>query len=280
VGLGFHHLQKEVKLPNLTAMFKNKKRLSHHAVGGFSVLIIFGLLALGVSLGCSVGALVVQVETPTVGPNKTPQPTFTFTPFWTPTFTPTPVPTDTPSPVPTSTATPIPSPTTENTVEPALAAVEAAPPPAEPAAPPPPAEPTATPPPAEPAPAPTSAFPFNVVYYTHDTGSPGETRITGWIRLDIAPGQYKTLPNFQIRAVAPDSQVYLSDLSGPGTADSTVANAGDNHRMNTKLEVRPYTSGVYKIQLVEGGVQVSQEIEVNLSASPRQYVHFDFFKQQ
>jgi hypothetical protein len=98
--------------------------------------------------------------------------------------------------------------------------------------------------------------------------------------VDFAPGQYKTLPNFQIRAVAPDGQVYLSELSGPGTADSTVANAGDNHRMNTKLEVRPYTSGVYKIQLVEGGVQASQEIEVNFSASPRQYMHFDFFKQE
>jgi hypothetical protein len=146
--------------------------------------------------------------------------------------------------------------------------------PAAPAAPPP------TPTPAEPTTTPTPAFPFNVVYYQHDTGSPGETRITGWIRLDIAPGQFKTLSNFQIKALAPDGQVYLSELSGSGTADSTAPGTGDNHRMNTKLEIRPYTPGLYKIQLVEGGVQVSPEVELTLNAEPRQYVHFEFFKSQ
>jgi hypothetical protein len=119
-----------------------------------------------------------------------------------------------------------------------------------------------------------------VVYYQHDTGSPGETRITGWIRLDIAPGQFKTLSNFQIKAVAPDGNTYLSEPSGSGTADSTSPGTGDNHRMNTKLEIKPYTPGVYKIQLVEGGVQVSQEIEVTLNAEPRQYTHLEFFKLQ
>ena len=49
---------------------------------------------------------------------------------------------------------------------------------------------------------------------------------------------------------------------------------------NTKLEIRPYTAGTYKIYLVEGGVQVSPEVELNLSAEPRQYVHFEFFKQE
>jgi hypothetical protein len=50
--------------------------------------------------------------------------------------------------------------------------------------------------------------------------------------------------------------------------------------MNTKLEIRPYTPGLYKIQLVEGGVQVSPESEINLTAEPQQYVHFEFFKQE
>jgi hypothetical protein len=50
--------------------------------------------------------------------------------------------------------------------------------------------------------------------------------------------------------------------------------------MNTKLEIRPYTPGVYKIMLVEGGLQVSPEIELTLSADPLQYVHIDFFKQE
>lgn len=244
----------------------NQKLSSHGPKMAGMWVVIFGLAGLVASLGCSVGALIVQVETPTPTPFKTPQPTFTFTPNWTSTFTPSPIPTETPSPTLTPTQTPTPSPT------PAEAPAEAAPPP--------PAEPTATPTPAEPTATPTPAFPFNVVYYQHDTGSPGETRITGWIRLDIAPGQFKTLSNFQIKALAPDGQVYLSELSGSGTADSTQAGTGDNHRMNTKLEIRPYTSGLYKIQLVEGGVQVSPEVEINLAAEPRQYVHFDFFKQQ
>ncbi len=251
----------------------NPERFNQRSASGLWLLVVFSLVGLGVSLGCSVGSLIVQVNTPTPTPFKTPQPTFTFTPNWTPTFTPSPIPTDTPSPTLTPTSTPTPTPTVATTSEPAQAAVEAA-------APPPPAEPTATPSPAEPAATPTPAFPFNVVYYTHDTGSPGETRITGWIRLDISPGQFKTLSNFQIKALAPDGNTYLSDLSGPGTADSTMPGTGDNHRMNTKLEIRPYTPGIYKIQLVEGGVQVSPEVEVNLGAEPRQYVHFEFFKQQ
>ncbi len=236
-------------------------------------IAILGLTALMVSLGCSAGALIVQVGTPTPTPYKTPQPTFTVTPIRTATSTPTPTPTATNTPTPTPTHTPSPTPT------PALR--ETASPPSEPvqqAAPAAPVEPTATPTPAEPTATPTPAFPFNVVYYQHDTGSPGETRITGWIRLDTGPGYFKTLSNFQIKVIAPDGNVYLSDPSGTGTADSTVAGTGDNHRMNTKLEIRPYTPGVYKIQLVEGGTPVSSEVKVTFAAEPRQYVHFDFFK--
>lgn len=248
---------------------KSSSQRSNLAVALFAV---FGLVGLGLTIGCSVGTLIMQVTTPTPTTFKTPQPTFTFTPNWTPTFTLTPIPTDTPTVTSTPTQTPTPTPTSEEPAAPAQAAVEAVP-----AV---PAEPTDTPPPVEPEATPTPAFPFNVVYFAHDTGSPGETRITAWIRLDLAPGQYKTLSNFQIKAIAPDGNTYLSDLSGPGTADSTPAGAGDSHKMNTKLEIRPYTPGLYKIQLVEGGVQVSPESEINLTADPQQYVHFDFFKQE
>jgi hypothetical protein len=50
--------------------------------------------------------------------------------------------------------------------------------------------------------------------------------------------------------------------------------------MNTKLEFVPYTAGLYKIMLIEGEIQVSPEIEINLSANPLQYAHFDFYKQE
>ncbi len=233
-----------------------------------SPLIIFVLISLILSLGCSVGALVVQAPTPTPTPYKTPKPTFTFTPPWTATFT--------PSPTPTETATPTETPSPTPTETPAETA--SSPPPAEQAPPEEPAEPTATPAPEEPATTPTPAYPFNVVYYQHGTGSPGETRITGWIRADYGPGKYKTLSGYQIKAIAPDGNTYLSEVSGPGFGDSTVKGTSDNHNMNTKLEFRPYTPGTYTIVLVEGGVQVSPETELTLSADPMQYVHFDFFK--
>jgi hypothetical protein len=130
----------------------------------------------------------------------------------------------------------------------------------------------------EPTATPTPAFPFQVVFYKHDTGSPGETRMTAWIRIDYGPGEFKTLSGFHLKAVAPDGNVYASELSGPGTGDSTVMGTGDNHRMNTKLEFQPYTPGVYKVYLEEAGTQVSPEVEFELSADPRQYIHFDFFK--
>lgn len=226
------------------------------------------------NLGCSLGALVVQAPTATPTRDKTPRATYTFTPDWTPTFTPSATPTETPTATMTPTATLTPSEATEG----AEAAQAEAPPP-----PPPP------PPPAEEAPAPPSPevpeattepeFPFQVNYFVHDTGSPGETRMTAWIRRDFDPGIFKTLEGFQMRALAPDGNAYLSEISGPGAGDSTVKGTGDNHNMNTKLEFPPYTPGLYKITLVEGGVQVSPEIEITLSEEPMQYVHFDFFEQ-
>ena len=226
-----------------------------------------GFITLALGMGCSVGALVVQAPTPTVPPHKTPQPTFTLTPYYTPTRTPTA--TFTPTSTPTPTDTPTPTPTEPPPAENGQPATQ---PDSQPAAPPPsptPEEPTATP---------TPAFPFNVVYFQHDTGSPSETRFTGWIRLDLGPGKFKSLANFQMKVLAPDGNEYLSEVSGPGAADSTVPGTGDNHLMNTKLEIRPYTPGTYKVFLVEGGLQVSPEIELNLTAVPMQYVHFDFFK--
>lgn len=105
--------------------------------------------------------------------------------------------------------------------------------------------------------------------------------MTGWVRVDYdTPGYFKTLSGFQLKALAPDGNTYLSDVSGSGFGDSTVKGTGDNHNMNTKLEFVPYLAGLYKVMLVEGDTQVSPEIEINLSPDPMQYVHFDFFKQE
>ena len=233
------------------------------------------LMALGLllSLGCSIGSLVVRSGTPTPTPNKTPRPTYTYTPDWTATFTPSP--TFTPSVTPTE--TPIP------TTVPETAGEAAEPPAEEPAveeAPPVPAEPPPTPTPAEPTATPTPSFPFKVVFYKHDTGSPGETRMTAWVRVDYEPGIYKTLAGFQMKAIAPDGNTYSSEISGSGAGDSTVMGTGDNHPMNTKLEFQPYTPGVYKVYLEEAGMQVSPEVEFELSVDPRQYIHFEFFKNE
>jgi hypothetical protein len=244
----------------------NYKNLTQQKVN--TSFIFFSLvISVTLSMGCSIGALIVQVPTPTPLPHKTPKPTYTLTPYYTPTNTPTNTPTATPTPTPTE--TPTPTPTEPPPEEEAAAEV-----PAEPVAPP------ATPTPEEPTATPTPAFPFNVVYFQHDTGSAGETRFTGWIRVDYGPGKFKSLSNFQMKVLAPNGVEYLSEISGPGATDSTVPGTGDNHLMNTKLEIRPYTPGTYKVFLVEGGVQASQEIELAVNAEPRQYIHFDFFKQE
>lgn len=259
-------------LPTVTPPANNRQQKTDPIIAG---LLIISLMA---SLACSVGTLVVELPTPTPTVYKTRRATYTATPFRIPTFTPsaTPTPTLTFTPTPTPSETPMPTETptpTETSEEVAAAAPQAQSPPTEPP------PPTATPTPAEPTATPTPEFPFNFVYTIHDTGSPGETRMTGWIRVDYEPGRFRSLEGFQIKAIAPDGSPHYSEMSGPGTADSTVAGTGDNHPMNTKLEIRPYTPGTYKIMLVQNEVQVSPEIEINLSANPMQYVHFDFFRQ-
>ncbi len=237
---------------------------------------IFAVIGLPAILGCSLGALMVQATTPTPTPQRTPKPTFTHTPNWTPTFTPSVTPT--PSHTPTVTDTPIPTDTPVPEEEPAEEA--AAPVQQAPTEPPPPAEPTDTPTPEEPTATPTPAFPFSAVFKAYNTGSPGETRFTAWIRIDYEPGKFKTLSGFQMKAIAPDGNTYYSEVSGSGFSDSTVAGAGDNNWMNTKLEISPYTPGKYTLFLVENDAQMSPELEFELSADPLQYLHFEFFKQE
>jgi hypothetical protein len=251
-------------------MKSNQKRNPHsNRKFRLTTTVILGLAGLILSLGCSVGVLAVTQPTPTVTPRKTPKATYTLTPPATPTRTPTP--TVTPSATPTN--TPVPT----NTPLPPEEAEKNEPP----TAPPPPAEPTATPTPEEPTATPTPEFPFQVNQFVYSTGSPGQTRMTAWIRVDYdRPGYFKTLAGFQMKALAPDGNTYFSDVSGSGFGDSTVRGTGDNHNMNTKLEFQPYTAGTYKIMLVEGDTQVSPEIQITLSAAPLQYVHFDFFKQE
>lgn len=79
-----------------------------------SIILLVAMLALLVTMGCSVSQLVgKRPPTPTPTFTKTPKPTFTPTPVYTPTPIPTntPVPTDTPAVTPTPTDTPQPTPT-------------------------------------------------------------------------------------------------------------------------------------------------------------------------
>lgn len=79
-----------------------------------SIILLVAMLALLVTMGCSVSQLVgKRPPTPTPTFTKTPKPTFTPTPVYTPTPIPTntPVPTDTPAVTPTATDTPAPTPT-------------------------------------------------------------------------------------------------------------------------------------------------------------------------
>ena len=187
--------------------------------------------------------------TPTPLPTETrqPTPTNTHVPTWTPapTYTPTPtrVPTDTPTPTPTPTKTP------------------------QPAAPAPAAPKTATP-------TPTPEFPFIPRVSTANTGTPQTTRVTGLV------WQGPTLPNgiagYPLRLVDPGGGVHLSDVSGPGGADSTCEKCGDNHWMNMKVELPGYQPGAYSVTLVQGEKQVSTKATFTLTTKPLQYVHIDF----
>jgi hypothetical protein len=191
-------------------------------------------------------------STPTPPPTETrqPTPTNTHVPTWTPapTYTPTPtrIPTDTPTPTPIPTNTPVP------------AAVSAA----------------AAPKRADPSPTPTPEFPFIARVSTSGTGSPQTTRVTGLV------WQGPTLPNgiagYQMRLVDPSGAVHLSDMSGPGGADSTCKTCGDNHWMNMKVELAGYQPGAYSVTLVQGEKRVSTEATFALTTKPLQYVHIDF----
>lgn len=188
---------------------------------------------------------------PTWTATATPTPTATAT--YTPTPTRTPVPTDTPSPTPTFTDTPRP---TATATRPPLPTPTLEPP-------------TATP---------TPSYPFLANPVSFNTGTAQFTRLTGmaWKVIDINTNQFVGDPGYQMRVLDPAGQEHLSDISGPGYADSTCPSCGDNRAMNMKVEFAPYVPGVYRIKLMRDGNQVSNEIEVTLADSPQQYVHVDF----
>jgi len=188
--------------------------------------------------------------TPTSPPTATqpPTPTNTRVPTWTPapTHTPTPTRIPTETPTPTRTNTPLP-PITSAAAAPKLA---------------------------NPTPTPTPEFPFVARVGTSDTGTPQTTRVTGLV------WQGPTLPNgiagYQMRLVDANGIVHLSDVSGPGGADSTCSKCGDNHWMNMKVELPGYQPGAYSVTLVQGDRQVSTKATFTLTTKPLQYVHIDF----
>ena len=219
-------------------------------------------LAIGTTLmrrsGASAGATAqARAERATFTPRPTWTATSTCTPTPTATHTLTPtrtsVPTDTPSPTPTSTDTPRPTATATR-------------------------QPLPTPTPEPPTPTPTPNYPFFANPVSFNTGTPQYTRLTGmaWNVIDINTNQFVGDPGYQMRVVDPAGQEHLSDISGPGYADSTCPSCGDNRAMNMKVEFAPYVPGVYHIKLIRDGAQVSNEIEVTLADSPQQYVHVDF----
>lgn len=77
-------------------------------------LLLFAISVMALTLGCSVGRLIVKENTPTPPPTKTPRPTFTPTPP----ATATPLPTNTPLPTSTPTFTPLPTNTATVTATP------------------------------------------------------------------------------------------------------------------------------------------------------------------
>lgn len=223
-------------------------------------------------LGCSLGTLLVRVPTPTATPTKTPRLTFTPTPNWSPTPLPTDTPTFTPEP-PTPTDTP-PAPT--DTPAPVEAPTDTPPPPTDTPVPA-PAQPTSTPTPAPPTATPAPSYAFIAVACSHPTGSPTFTRITAAAIeiINASAGEFKALPGYQLKVIGPAGE-RLSEISGPGLADSTTPGTGDNHFMNMKVEIPPYSPGTYRAYLVQGDQQVSPAVELNFTADPLQYIHIDF----
>jgi hypothetical protein len=231
------------------------------------------VVSLAGSLSCSVGKLLVQVPTPTIEPTKTPRPTFTFTPYWTPT----------PLPTPTATFTPLPptdTPTAEATQASEEATVETEPPtdtpPPPPTNTPAPQPPTDTPTPEPPTATPAPAYAFSCVLFTHPTGTPQFTYITGsaykWI--DKSMGNAKPQAGYVLVVISPSGE-YKSEVSGPGAADSKGPGLGDNHLMNMKVEFQPYVPGDYRVYLSQDGEQVSNEVQLTMTSDPLTYAHVE-----
>ena len=228
-----------------------------------SCLLVFAMLG---GLGCSVGTLLVRAPTPTRQPTKTPRPTYTFTPNWTPTRMPTmtatrtPLATDTPPPTDIPAATTTPEAPTDTP---------------EPAEPPPPADtPTASAPTATP----TPQFPFTITPYPFDTQGALETRVTAYVVdvIDASTGHFKDLYEYQVKLIDPLGGEHMSNMSG-GKNHTTGEGLGNDRWFNAEVKFSPYTPGHYKAWLGKDGVQQSAAIEFDLSASPTQYMHLDFF---
>lgn len=233
--------------------------------------LIIAILLLAMGLGCSAGTLLARAPLPTATPTKTPRPI--FTPTLIPTETSTPTSTPSPTPVPTETPTSLPTDTPPPAQEqPQQPAPEAAPPtntpkPAAPAA---PAPPTNTPAPTN---TPVPSFPCAAESFIHPTGSAGQTRFTALVwKGDKSTGFGGGEPGYVLKVVGPTGE-FTSEPSGPGQTDSTAPGTGDNHYMNMKVEVPPYTPGVYKVAIYKDGQQYSNMVEFNYTADPMQYGH-------
>jgi hypothetical protein len=221
--------------------------------------------ALLVSLGCSVGTLLVRVPTLTPRPTRTPRPTFTFTPNWTPTPSPSPTATATPvpptvTPTPAATQTPTPVPPTATRVRP----LTDTPAPAAPADTPTPVPPTA--PPATPTP--QYAFALRESAVENIGGVALETRVTAWIIIvrNESTGAFDCGDSYQIALVDPLGKEHLSNLSG-GRNHTIGEGLGGDHWFNAEVKFSPYTPGPYKARIVKDGVQQSAEVEFTLPAT-------------
>lgn len=235
--------------------------------------LIIAILLLAMGLGCSAGTLLVKAPLPTATPTKTPRPI--FTPTLIPTETSTVTPTPSPTPIPTETPTLPPTDTPVPQEQPQQPAPEAIPPtntpkPAAPAAPAAPAPPTATPAPTN---TPVPSFACQAESFIHPTGSAGQTRFTALVwKGDKSTGFGAGQPGYVLKVVGPTGE-FTSEVSGPGQTDSTAPGTGDNHYMNMKVEIPPYTPGVYKVAIYKDGQQFSSTVEFNYTASPMQYGH-------
>ncbi len=249
-----------------------------------SLLSLLLVVTLVGSLGCSVGRLLVRVPTPTPEPTKTPRPTFTFTPNWTP--TPPPTPTATLRAEPQDEAPPTDTPTPGATEEAGETTAEAAPPTDTPIPPPTntpvPQPPTDTPTPEPPTATPTPAFPFRVVNVLSHPIEPAKnlTYITGLVGIVLSenPPDYRFPGGYRMRVIDPAGQTHYSEVTGEGTpGHSRCPGCGDDHPANMKVEFTPYIAGTYKVALMQGDAQVSNEVE--FQADPAEHYFWIEFRQ-